>query len=255
MKVIFSRKGWDSSAGGKASPVFPSGELYSLPIPCDLGSPAYKAIKPGAVQRAGFRSTADLIAELSPKASFTHAHLDPDLDSSSLTRFAGWCPCFGQRGNAARHLDNQKIGVGDLFLFYGWFDDEASRTPWHYKRQDRYIIWGWLQVSCILDPTGYVPPWLTYHPHVVHAAKYSPNRIYLGAKHLSICGLTVPGWPGAGVFCKEHPSRALTVTPGSRGRCPDAIPVWLSFSKHRQEQVWQASNSPRDLNYIRSFFV
>ncbi len=33
MKIIFSRKGFDASAGKVASPILPSDELCSLPIP------------------------------------------------------------------------------------------------------------------------------------------------------------------------------------------------------------------------------
>ena len=35
MKVILSRKGFDSSNGGCPSPILPDGTLLSLPIPTD----------------------------------------------------------------------------------------------------------------------------------------------------------------------------------------------------------------------------
>lgn len=38
MKIILSRKGFDSSAGGVASPILPGGEMISLPIP-ETGDP------------------------------------------------------------------------------------------------------------------------------------------------------------------------------------------------------------------------
>ncbi len=38
MRIILSRKGFDSSAGGCPSPIFPDGRLFSLPIP-DKTSP------------------------------------------------------------------------------------------------------------------------------------------------------------------------------------------------------------------------
>ncbi len=46
MKIILSRKGFDSSVGKVASPIFPSGELCSLPIPVH-GSRRYEEIKIG----------------------------------------------------------------------------------------------------------------------------------------------------------------------------------------------------------------
>ena len=35
MKLIFSRKGFDSSAGGIPSPILPDGRMISLPIPAN----------------------------------------------------------------------------------------------------------------------------------------------------------------------------------------------------------------------------
>jgi len=33
MKIVFSRKGFDSAAGGVASPILPNGTMLSLPVP------------------------------------------------------------------------------------------------------------------------------------------------------------------------------------------------------------------------------
>ena len=38
MKIVLSRKGFDSAAGGVASPILPDGKMLSLPIP-DRSSP------------------------------------------------------------------------------------------------------------------------------------------------------------------------------------------------------------------------
>jgi len=254
MKVIFSRKGWDSACGGKASPVFGSKEIYSIPIPCSPPSPSYSSVTPSVLSRAGFSSAGNLISTLS-RCVNTYAHLDPDLDCTSLSRHSGWRHCFGQKGSAAAHLDNQNVGKGDIFLFYGWFDDELSRVPWRYAHKDRYIIWGWLQVDCVIHlKTGNIPGWLSYHPHVVHAGSFgSKNRVYIGSNHLG--GSIISGWRGAGVFGKEHSCRVLTKAPGHRTRYPDKIPAWMSFSKHQQEHVWDTNSSPLALGYLRSFFV
>ena len=40
MKIILSRKGLDSSAGGKPSPILKNGQIFSIPIPTtDKNSP------------------------------------------------------------------------------------------------------------------------------------------------------------------------------------------------------------------------
>ena len=45
-KVILSRKGFDSKYGGKPSPIFNDGNIFSLPIPQNSISPnKYKTIK------------------------------------------------------------------------------------------------------------------------------------------------------------------------------------------------------------------
>ena len=41
MKLILSRKGFDSQSGGCPSPIFPDGTLYSLPIPDDQSEVTY----------------------------------------------------------------------------------------------------------------------------------------------------------------------------------------------------------------------
>ena len=41
MKIILSRKGFDSSLGGYPSPIFPDGKLCSIPIPSRDGFDKY----------------------------------------------------------------------------------------------------------------------------------------------------------------------------------------------------------------------
>ena len=75
MKLILSRKGFDSSAGGGPSPILPNGRMVSLPIP-DKHSPILYA---DVMWDEG--SISSLVSDL------THgrippsyrAHLDPDL--------------------------------------------------------------------------------------------------------------------------------------------------------------------------------
>jgi hypothetical protein len=117
MKIILSRKGFDSSYGGVASPIFPDGALLSLPIPDARGPVTYQDLtwgqhQLGKVVAALTRGRIDFAA---------HAHLDPDLYSQICSRAPGWRPLFGQDGAAQSHLANQGVGVGDLFLFFGWF--------------------------------------------------------------------------------------------------------------------------------------
>jgi hypothetical protein len=127
MKVIFSRKGFDSSAGGVPSPIM-EGIPISFPIPtkqptnCTFGDLA--APLPILV--------GDLTAgAIGPNKA---CHLDPDISfHSRAIRLAGWRGALGQIGSAQSHLANNGVGPGDIFLFWGLFCEIALREDkWRY---------------------------------------------------------------------------------------------------------------------------
>ena len=60
MKVILSRKGFDSAFGGYPSPILPSGEMVSLPIPFN------DAIRYSDLSISG-STYYDLMADLKPR--------------------------------------------------------------------------------------------------------------------------------------------------------------------------------------------
>lgn len=261
MKIILSRKGWDSGYGMRPSPVFGDSSIQSLPIECSPPSPAYSNLTPAAIRAQGFPCLGDFLASYHPTLGGSGiAHLDPDLEFGALTRAAGWLPCFGQDNSsmAASHLDRQGVGIGDLFLFYGWFDDvERHGKGWNRKGNDRHIIWGWLQVGSIVDPsapTG-IPAWLTYHPHVIHRSTYVRNRIYLSAPVLNVGDNAISGVPGAGLFGREIAARCITSQPGSRKLYPTAMPPWITPTRHRQEQVWDSNTEPKAVSWLRQLFL
>ena len=76
MKIVLSRKGFDSSSGGYPSPILPDGKMLSLPIPGDWETLTYSdIIAPGG------KTYAEIIEELDAGAEIgcEGAHLDPDL--------------------------------------------------------------------------------------------------------------------------------------------------------------------------------
>ena len=105
MKVILSRKGFDSSYGGIPSPILPDGRLVSFPIP----SPS-DCFQLADINMPGL-DTENLISDLSGKKHSlqTCIHLDPDLDRAPNTRLPGWRPALGQTGNAQSHLRDQNV--------------------------------------------------------------------------------------------------------------------------------------------------
>jgi len=124
MRLILSRKGFDSSVGGVASPIFPDGRLLSLPIPL-----ASAPIRYGDIAWDG-TSLAPVVEALTRGRvrGGDPAHLDPDLNAAALPRLQSWGPAFGQVAAAQTHLAAQGVGPGDLFLFFGWFC-RASGAP------------------------------------------------------------------------------------------------------------------------------
>ena len=126
MKVILSRKGFDSSTGGYASPILPDVRMISLPIPSDEDSISYSELRFDKN-----KTYYDLIKELKNKIKYcdewrklnkeTKCHLDPDIYKRIMDREEHWKPCFGQIGGVQTHLENQGVKIGDLFLFFGWF--------------------------------------------------------------------------------------------------------------------------------------
>lgn len=216
MKVILSRKGFDSSVGGHASPILPDGTMLSLPIPSSLDRLPYHALK-----HHDGRSYSQIIEELGAGARIagSGAHLDPDLVADTRPRHVDWRPSFGQIGAAAGHLRNQSVGVGDLFLFYGWFRHTHlvdGRLKFVSGRAGFHAIFGYLEVAEVIDTRSDMPlpDWLRDHPHAEPSRIAKPtNTIYVAAHRFS----NRTQRPGAGAF-RFNESLVLTRPGASRSR-------------------------------------
>src|SRR5688572_20248216 len=117
MKIVLSRKGFDSKAGGVPSPIFEDGSLVSLPIPYKTAPITFDDVAFGNV------TLGPIVEDLTGgRIKRSHpVHLDPDLVPSARPRRPGWRPLFGQTDTAQAHLASCGVGEGDLFLFFGWF--------------------------------------------------------------------------------------------------------------------------------------
>jgi hypothetical protein len=199
MKLILSRKGFDSASGGGPSPILPDGRMISLPIP-EAGE---AGIPYGELQIDDTRSYADLMQELHiPIRTTDRAHLDPDLCAPVRPRPAGWRPLFGQCGAAQRHLALQQVGPGDLFLFFGLFRrcvGSANGPIWDRTERPFHAVWGYLQIEAVHQIACYEEashlPWACHHPHLVDWHRPF-NTVYVATEHLSLA----PQLAGAGVF-------------------------------------------------------
>jgi len=242
VKLILSRKGFDSSAGGVASPIMPDGRLLSLPIP-DAQAPCRYRDLTLAGEPAGA-----LVRQLTRgRLTGAHrAHLDPDLEAAALPRHPEWRPAFGQTGAAQGHLRNRGVDAGDLFLFFGWFREVARhRGERRFRREapDRHILFGWLQTERILDLGNQTAPaaWRD-HPHC-HGERGRNNRLYIAAERLRLPGNDIAA-PGAGLFTHDAPALRLTAPGGPRGRW--LLPRWFhpegrasTLSYHERPERWR----------------
>ena len=99
MKVVLSRKGFDSANGGMPSLIMPNGDLVSMPIPSSGDTCAYDQL------RYGGKTYRQILKELAPKKRFTRCHLDPDIDVGRLiNKPHGWKPAFGQISASASFM-------------------------------------------------------------------------------------------------------------------------------------------------------
>lgn len=190
MKIIISRKGFDTTYGGRPSPILPDGTILSLPIPSrgyssdllydgkrkqilikfrNLQIPHYireKLLQKGIKSRH-LSSYHHLMTSLFPRAKYKlknswlnlngkkalYCHLDPDIYSFIRSRPPEWRALFGQVGAAQSHLRNQKVGKNDIFLFFGWFQEtEVINGDIKYKGaiQGKHILFGYFQVEKII---------------------------------------------------------------------------------------------------------
>ena len=241
MKLILSRKGFDSGAGGCPSPIFPDGSMVSLPIPDTLSTIKYKDLEWRG------RSLSDILLPLrgaGPKSDDS-AHLDPDLIQSAQPRHPDWRPLLGQTGAAQGHLRNEGVGPGDLFLFFGLY--RRVDVAGHFIRSEpkRHVIWGWLQIDEIIqvDPHRNELAWVGNHPHGNRPPDPS-NTLYCATDKLSLPTQGPTELPGAGVFEEFHLRLQLTDM-GNRGPSLWRLPAWFSpfsrpscLSYHRDFSRW-----------------
>ncbi|MEE4200733.1 hypothetical protein [Erythrobacter sp.] len=178
MRIVFSRKGFDSSAGGGPSPIT-GGRPVSLPIPAGAASTT---------------TYGDLgLGEAAAKASRGRLGARDLCHHDPMFLADGTC-VFGQCGAAQTHLERQGVGLGDVFVFFGLFAEEETGEPHH-------RIFGYLKVEETVPLAAGAPDELKAiaHPHAL--AMHSRNDcLWLGegreARHAGdALRLTVPGGP------------------------------------------------------------
>lgn len=210
MKVILSRKGFDSSYGGFPSIILPDGKMISFPIP----EKKYRNNIKEQIIKYHFtedelKNILDLFGKrkikmpsapqgLEPKDCIFH--LDPSIQNMDITMTyideenkknkiqlnlnEKKIGALGQSGAAAGHLVNNKISPSDLtkeepalFLFFGLFQEtnkelEPIKKPFH-------AIWGYLISYAAIDISNnpLIPVELKSHPHFINRKTYEKRNI------------------------------------------------------------------------------
>lgn len=241
MKIVLSRKGFDSSFGGVASPVFTEDERFlSLPIPLN---------RPEETRKLGYKISyhdlnlyghnyGQLVEDLSRNKGTRRLRADalvrlgldllkdvyPDRDQD-------WRPLFGQLGSAQGHLSKQGIGRGDIFLFFGlynWVRKEKGLYSYEKNEQAFHMLWGWFQIDDVIDldkPDNKIQAWMKYHPYF-YMPDVKRKALYLGSQDLTIGQKVMIKGGGVGIFDKYR--QELQLSRKGSARCTDwLVPAFL----------------------------
>lgn len=281
MKIIFSRKGFDSSFGGCPSPIEHStNKMMSFPIPGGKSPARFSDIQ----SPWGDLGALSSVLGKRPALKSAYAHLDPDLTPSVRPRLEGWLPSLGQVDAAQSHLQKQNVGVGDVFIFFGWFRpfEFVNDTPQFVKgSKDMHSMFGYMQIGEVVH-LGANPstsllnqyPWLHDHPHM-HGTRSDNNTLYIASSNLTLNGVPTE-LPGASSFDVFHDDLKLTAPNCSKSVW--RVPSWMHpdeiapLSYHGdpsrwfhnddeelllrtvakgQEFVFDSNNDPRALDWIQ----
>lgn len=204
MKIILSRKGFDSASGGAPSPIV-DGRPISMPIPATRNSTT-------TYDKLGLGSLVERIT--GGRISRDHlCHNDPMFIANEC-----W---FGQCDAAQSHLANQGVGVGDTFLFFGLFANEITQERHH-------RIFGYLKVAALHNIGDAAPDVLSRLKEIGHAH-------VLGIRSANN---TVYGGEGA-VSSRAADRLRLTCPHGPPSRWQ--LPAWVrdhGLSFHGDERRW-----------------
>ena len=198
IKIVLSRKGFDSANGDCPSPIFDLKTLLSLPIPSSEDALTYNDLRYGEI------SYSELLHQLGSSVFEEHCHLDPDLNKRNpYVNVEDWKPAFGQVGPAQGYLSN-KVNIGDIFLFFGSFRGvkkegenyryykksdfdhcEKGEISDFYKYSELHVVYGYMQVGRILKRKEEIEEY-KWHPHASEFyLNKKNNTLYIPTEKLS----------------------------------------------------------------------
>lgn len=259
MKIILSRKGFDSGYGKIASPILSDGTMLSLPIPGVSNTKFTDLSYDGKNYRK--------ILELSgyPQEQGEFCHLDPDIrDGIRINSIADWKPAFGQEKSAQTYLHKCGVGQGDIFLFFGWFKKEKPVSNSFYETANLHAIYGYMQVGKIITDEKEIREQYPWHPH--SEGGYKNNALYIPSEHLNIDGSDFGKGYGTlayrqdRVLTKENCSRAQWIPQSFLmpehilccNRKNSSKKDALYYQGQWQEIVFDADNDPELIKWVKT---
>ena len=228
MKIVLSRKGFDSTYGGIPSPII-NDTMLSMPIPSADDKLTFEELQyEGHTYR-------DILRQLSSRSKrfdkCPTCHLDPDIrENVRKDPESDWRPAFGQIDQAQSYLHKRNVGPGDLFLFFGRFQEtngslEKGTLKFNKEKPIIHAIYGYMQIGEIIFGSEIKERNFHWHPHGSgKRTGEETNALYLPAPKLSF-DKDRNGW---GTF-KFAESRVLTLS--------EKTATWKNIECLREENV------------------
>lgn len=204
MKIVFSRKGFDSSYGGFPSIILPEemgSKMISFPIPetnfaqCGwlasdlsfiLNDRSKLSLKDIFVQ-LGIADKIRLSGKGIANADDVKFHFDPEIQSvENIRSYAA----FGQSGAASSHLLSKGIESGDVFLFFGTFKKtllEHGKITYDSAMHEIQAIWGYMIVDDIIHVNRITESQVEKYPDIKTHLHYL-NKENEEGENIIICG-------------------------------------------------------------------
>lgn len=188
--IILSRKGFDSTSGGKASIILCEEEKRTIIpffIPQQLCGDSYESLQ---------APNGDSYRKIFSDLGITHkqAHVDPYIFPAYKKRSIKR-GMFGQDGTSQSHLDNNHVDKGDIFLFFGWYKYARKKGDrYSYDHDSTYnngfhMLYGFLEVGekkRVCEHDGCFSEWEEEHTHIRHKGVYKKNNtVYVAPEHSS----------------------------------------------------------------------
>jgi hypothetical protein len=264
MKLIFSRKGWDSTAGEKPNPIV-DGQFVPLPIPKRVNRGGNLPLNVIYSPPPSSISLNNFVGSLPG-----YFHPDPWLYREMLKNTPnGWLPALGHTpsSSAERHLVNQNVKTGDIMLFFGWFREATfaqGKLIFQRGKPDLHVIFGYLQIGEKVKRNDFPAlkkriPGLSAHPHVMNTM--GDDVLYVARPFLDIPGVPQNAIAGGGLFSKFRNRLILTDDENDNKKrsswrlrgwaSSDVFPQMSYLKKWKREQSdWTVENSLQGQEFV-----